>query len=111
MIELLDGIAAKYQHFAIQLGVPHETVMTLVPRGRSVQECLNNMLALWLKQNKPLSELIDAVRKRPIQNVVLADKLEEKYKRLGLCKLWGFQIQVKRVVAYYGSRSMKPPML
>ena len=58
-----------------------------------MQKYLENMLDFWLKQDKPLSELVDAVRKPPIHNVVLANELEEKYKRLGLCKLWGYQIQ------------------
>ena len=93
LIGSLDGIAAKYQSFAIQLGVPHDTVKKLEDRVTRVQKYLEDMLAFWLKQKKPLSELVDAVRKPPIHNVVLANELEEKYKKLGLCKLWDYQIQ------------------
>ena len=93
MIGSLNGIAAKYQAFAIQLGIPLDTVKSLEDRVTNVQRYLQNMLDFWLKQDKPLSELVDAVRKQPIHNVVLANELEEKYKRLGLCKLWGYQIQ------------------
>ena len=91
LIEPLDKIAAKYQSFAIQLEVPHDTVEKLEHRVRRVQQYLEDMLNFWLQQNKPLSELVEAVRKPPIHNVVLANKLEEKYKELGLCKLWVYQ--------------------
>ena len=79
LLTSLDSIAADYNTFGIQLNIPYETVRGLEQRVTNVQQYLQDMLHLWLNQNKPLSDLVDAVRRPPIQYEVLAKKLEEKY--------------------------------
>lgn len=66
-----------------------------------MQQHLEDMLHLWQEQRRPLPELVDAVRKKPIQNVVLASKLEKKYKEMGLCKFMGYQFWKLACLKYF----------
>lgn len=100
-MDLLGGIAAKYQSLAIQLGIPLDRVKALEVQVIDVKRCLERMLDAWKSKNRPLSEVIGALRKQSISRNVLATDLEKKYKKMGLCKFMGVScLSIRTKVAF-----------
>ena len=84
----LSKIAHKYKDLGIQLlDDDPEIIDQIEHRVRDVQNYLSQVLQKWKDRQTDdtlsLSEILDAIRCKAINNQTLANKLEAKWKELG----------------------------
>ena len=82
----LSDIAARYSDFGVQLCISNDRIKEIEQRVHDVKRYLQDMLADWLKQGKPLTDVLDALRGPAIRNPNLAGKLERKWRQDGFCE-------------------------
>ena len=80
----LEDVATKWRSIGLALGLRDADLGALLTEGKSVYECLTDMLRLWLNQShdviKSWQMLEKAVRARAGgNNPALADQIHRKY--------------------------------
>lgn len=86
LIIKLSTIAAQYSQFGLQLGVSNDKIKEIEKKVVNVRECLQNMLAEWNKESRPLQDVLKAIRSPSVGNLKLARDLEQKWTKDGHCE-------------------------
>ena len=82
----LSDIAARYSMLGLQLGISDGKIKEIESRVVDVQEYLRKMLVEWNKEERPLTDILEAIRSPSIGNMRFAKELEEKWIKDGLCE-------------------------
>jgi hypothetical protein len=75
----LSDIAARYPTLGLQLGISDGKIKEIESRVVDVQEYLRKMLIEWNKEERPLTDILEAIRSPSIGNMRFAKELEEKW--------------------------------
>ena len=82
----LSDIASQYSMLGLQLGISDGKIRQIESRVVDVKEYLRKMLVEWNKDEKPLTDILEAIRSPSIRNMRFAKDLEEKWIKDGFCE-------------------------
>lgn len=82
----LKEVAPRWKYIGIALGLHNHDLRTIAAEGKSVIDCLTDMLELWLNQNydvgrhgEPSWQMLAEAVRQPVggNNAALAQKISE----------------------------------
>ena len=82
----LSGIASRYSLLGLQLGISDGKIKEIESQVVDVREYLRKMLVEWNMEERPLTDILEAIRSPSIGNMRFAKDLETKWIQDGFCE-------------------------